>query len=169
MKTLSGALSAALGAAVQRPALLVQIGFGTVQRWTSASTMTWAGQTWSARDMRIDGLRVQALQVSGSLILGNADDVAGTLILAEGIQDKAITVWGYDAAATASGDVVWLATAVGASAQVDARAVRIALRHRCEFVASPRARVTPAAGFGHLLPAGTVLRINGQDLRLERN
>lgn len=169
MKTLSGALSAALGAAVQRPALLVQIGFSTVQRWTSAATMTWNAQTWSARDLRLEGLRVQALQVAGSLILGNADDVAGTLVLAEGIQDKAITIWGYDADATATGDVVWLASAVGASAQVDARAVRIALRHRSEFVHSPRARVTPAAGFTHLLPAGTVLRINGQDMRLERN
>ena len=168
MKTLSSALSAALGGPVQRPALLVQVGFSTVQRWTSAATLTWNALTWTARDMRIEGLRVQALQVAGTLVLGNADDVAGTLVLAEGVQDKAIAIYGYDAAATATADVVWLASAVGASAQVSTREVRIALRHRTEFVHSPRTYVTPAAGFTHLLPAGTVLRINGQDMRLER-
>jgi hypothetical protein len=46
--------------------------------------------------------------------------------------------------------------------------VRISLRHRSEFIASPRTYVNPQAGFTNLLPAGTVLRINGIDLRLDR-
>lgn len=168
MRTLSGALSAALGAAVQRPALLVQIAFASVQRWSSLGTVAWNGFTWTARDMALSALQVQALQVQGTLLLGNADGVAGGLVLGEGVQDRAVSIWGYDAAATALADVVWLADAVGAGAQVDATEVRIELRHRAEFQASPRTYVSAAAGFHQLLPAGTVLRINGQAMRLER-
>lgn len=168
MKTLSSALSAALGAPVQQPAILVQAGFSTVRRWSSFATTTWNGQTWTKEDIQLDQLQVGALRVSGTLVVGNNDDGIGALVLAEGVQDRAITIWGYDAAATALGDVVWLCTAVGASAQVGLRDVRIALRHRSEFMQAPRTFVGPAAGITGLLPAGAALRINGIDYVLER-
>lgn len=169
MKTLSSALSAALGAPVQQPVLLVEVYFGTVQRWSSQGTVTWSGHTWTARALRVENLLVQALRVSGTLVLDNADDAIGTLVLTEGVQDRRIVLWGGDAAAlTAPADGVWLGEAVGAAAEVTAREVRIALRHRTEFVTSPRTYVNAAAGFTHLLPAETVLRINGIDMRLER-
>jgi pSer/pThr/pTyr-binding forkhead associated (FHA) protein len=169
MRTLSSALSAALGAPVQRPAVLVEVGFFPVQRWSSHATVTWNGQTWTARDVRVDGLQVGALSVSGTLVLGNADDVAGTLALSQGVQDRTIRIWGYDAAATGLADVVpLLPEAVGATAQIGSREVRIGLRHRTEFVSSPRTFVNAAAGFTHLLPGGTVLRINGQAVKLDR-
>jgi hypothetical protein len=169
MKTLSSALSSALGAPVQRPALLVEAAFATTQRWSSMSNVTWNSQSWTARDMRVEGLAVQALRVSGTLVLGNADDAAGTLVLGEGVQDRLFRIWGYDAAATALADVVWLADAVGGSATVTPREVRIALRHRSEFVAAPRTLVTPAAGFNTTMAAPTIVRINGIDYRLERD
>lgn len=168
MLSLSSALSAALGGPVQQPAYLVQAAFTTVQRWSSHGTVTFGGNTFAQRDMTVEGLQVQALAVRGTLILGNADDVAGTLVLAEGTQDRAITIWGYDAGATASGDIVLLARAVGASADVGLADVRIALRHRSEFQQSPRTYCNAAAGFRTLLPAGTVLRINGLDIKLNR-
>lgn len=154
---------------MQQPGLLVEVGFDTVQRWSSRGTVTWNGQIWTGRDMRVDGLVVQPLRVSGTLVLGNADDVAGTLVLSQGVQDRPIVVYGFDAAAlSATDDAVWLCTAVGASAQVGTDDVRISLRHRSEFTQSPRTYVTAAAGFTQLLPADTVLRINGIDMRLER-
>lgn len=169
MKTLSGALSAALGAAVQKPALLVEMHFSTVQRWSSFATVPWNGQTWTARDMSVEGLTVQPFSVSGTLRLGNEDDAIGTLVLSQGVADKRIVIYGYDAAALSTvDDAVWLCDAVGASASVDERGVRIALRDSADFVQSPRTYVTPAAGFNHLLPANTVLRINGIDFRLDR-
>ena len=168
MRTLSSPLSSALAAAVQRPAILVSIGFSTVQRYSSADTLSWNGNTWTAANIRVDGLSVDALRVSGSLVIGNLDDAIGALILAQGIQDKAITIYGYDAAATATADVVWLASAVGASAQLSAREARITLRHKSEFTSGPRTYVNSAAGFTQLLPAGTTLRINGIDYKLER-
>jgi len=168
MLTLSSALSAALGGPVQRPAYLIQAAFNTVQRWSSHGTVTFGGHTYTPRDVTVEGLQVQALSIRGTLVLGNADDVAGTLVLAEGTQDRAITIWGYDAAATASGDIVLLARAVGASADVGPLEVRVALRHRSEFQQSPRTYCNAAAGFRTLLPAGTVLRINGLDIKLQR-
>lgn len=168
MRSLSSPLNTALAAPVQRPAILASIAFSSVQRYSSGGTLSWSGNTWTAADIRVEGLQVEALRVSGTLVIGNLDDAIGALILAQGIQDKAIVIYGYDAAATASGDVVWLCNAVGASCQLTHREARIALRHKSEFVGSPRTFVNSTAGFNQLLPAGTVLRINGIDMRLER-
>lgn len=169
MKTLTSALSSALGGPVQRPTFLVQVDFSVVQRWTSGASLFWNGQSWAARHMNVENLVVQALRVQGTLILGNEVDDAGTLVLGQGVKDRRIQIYGYDAAATADvDDIVWLCDAVGAAARIGPREVRIELRHRLEFVQSPRTYVEPAAGFNNLLPADTVLRINGIDMRLER-
>lgn len=168
MRSLSAALAAALGAPVQQPAFLVQVAFATTRRWSSFGTRTWNGQTWTKEAVALDGLAVDALRLRGTLTLGNADDVLGALVLAEGVQDRAVTVWGYDAAATATEDVVLLAEGVGAAAAVEEQTVRVALRDRTEFMQAPRTFVNAAAGFAQLLPAGTVLRINGIDWKLER-
>lgn len=168
MRSLSSPFSTALAAPVQRPGLLVSSGFSTVQRYSSGGTLSWNGNTWTAADVRVEGLSVDALRVSGTLVIGNLDDAIGALILAQGIQDKAITIYGFDAAATATADVVWLASAVGASAQLTHREARIALRHKSEFTHGPRTYVNAEAGFTQLLPAGTTLRINGIEMKLER-
>ncbi len=168
MRSLSSPLNTALAAPVQRPALLVSMAFASTQRWSSGATLSWNGFTWTGRELAVENLVVEALRVSGTLVLGNLDDAIGTLILSEGVQDKVITIYGYDAAATATADVVWLCTAVGARAQLTHRQARIALRHKCEFTAGPRTYVNGAAGFNWLQPAGTTLRINGIEMRLER-
>lgn len=168
MKTISSALSAALGAPVQQPALLVQAEFATVRRWSSFADIAAFGLSFTKEDVRLEDLDVGALRLQGTLTLGNADDVLGTLVMSEGVQDRAFTLWGYDAAAGATGDFVRLADAVGAGAQVGSGAVRIELRNRAEFMLAPRTYITAAAGFGPLLAAGTLLKINGQDFKLSR-
>lgn len=169
MRSLSTALSSAIGAAVQRPALLAEIAFSPVSRLTSGPALTWNGYDWTPAPMRVDNLVVGALQVSGTLVLDNSDGAIGATVLAQGVQDRAITLWGYDAAATGASDVVWLASAVGAGAQVEAREVRIALRHGAEFCMAPKVRVTAAAGFTQYLPAGRVLRLNGISYTVQRS
>jgi hypothetical protein len=169
MKSRSATLIAAQAGPMQRPGVLVEINFGTTRRWSSAGTVAWNGHTWTAKHLRVDNLLVQPLRVSGALVIGNEDDEIGTLVLSEGVQDRRIVLWGFDAAALADvADAVWLGEAVGGAVQVGAHEVRITLRHRTEFVESPRTYVNAAAGFNHMLPAGTVLRINGIDMRLER-
>jgi hypothetical protein len=168
MRTLSSSMATAVAAPVTRPGVLVSIAFSTTQRYSSAGTISWNGFTWTTANVKLENLAVDALQLSGTLVIGNHDDAIGALILAQGIQDKAITLYGIDATATATADVVWLATAVGASCELNEFEARIGLRHRSEFVASPRTYVNAAAGFNQLLPAGTTLRINGIDMKLER-
>jgi hypothetical protein len=93
---------------------LVQAEFDTVQRWSSHAAITWSGNTWASTPMVLDGLQVGALQIRGTLVLDNRDGAAGSLVLAQGVQDRVFRLWGFDAAATAAGDVVWLADAIGA-------------------------------------------------------
>lgn len=168
MRSLSGALSAALGAPVQQPAILVQVDFSTPRRWSSFATVTWNGFSWNKEDVRIDGLVVDPLRVRGTLVVGNADSVMAALVLSEDIADRRVQIWGYDAAATALADMVPLCDAVGARASIDDLQVSIDLRAATEFVQCPRTFVTEPAGFSALLPAGAVLKINGMDFRLER-
>ena len=168
MKTLSSPMYTAYAGAVQRPGYLVSIGFSPVQRYSSQGTVVWNGNTWTAADIKVEGLAVAALQVQGAVIIGNMDDAIGALILAQGVQDRAISIWGFDAAATGSADVQWLCDAVGASATLGTREARISLRHRAEYVSSPRTYVEPSAGFNIVQPAGAALRINGITYILER-
>lgn len=168
MRSISTALSTALNAPVQQPAIFVQAGFATVRRWSSFSTTTWNGQTWTLEDISVQDLRIDALRVSGTLIIGNADDAAGALVLTESPADVPITIWGYDAAATATADVVHLCDAVGAGARIESRGVSIALRSPSEFLLAPRQFVGPQTGFNTLLPAGNVISINGIAYKLER-
>ena len=167
MRSLSGPFTTALGAPVQQPALLVEFGFSSPRRWSSFATVTWNSLSWTKEAIAVENLMVSALQISGTLTVGNGDDVIGALILSEGATDKRIRIWGYDAAATAIGDVVLLCDAVGAVARIDPRAVTINLRAPNEFTLSPRTFVNAAAGFLKLLAAGTVLKINGINYVLE--
>jgi hypothetical protein len=167
MKTLSSALAAALGAPVQRPAVLVEIAFSPVKRWSSYADLTWSGQSWTKEDVSVESLQVGALGLSGVLRLGNGDGAMAALVLGQGVQDRAVRIWGYDAGATASGDVVWLADGVCAAAQIAPDAVRLSLRHAAEYTQAPRTFVT-ASAFSPLLPAGTVLKVNGQTYTLAR-
>jgi hypothetical protein len=166
MKTVPTGLAAAHASPVQRPGYLVEVHFSTVRRWSTQGAQLFGGHVWTDVDLQVQGLQVLPFSVSGTLALGNFDDGIGTAVLTEGVKDRLIQIYGFDAAAPT--DAVWLCSAVGASAQVGTRDVRISLRDPSEFIASPRTYVNAAAGFRHLLPSGTVLRINGIDMRLER-
>lgn len=168
MKSLTAALTAALGAPVQQPAALVQIAWSTVWRGTTGAPLTWNGFTWPRRDMDLEGLIVGALDLSGTLVLGNPDDLVGALLLNEGAADVGVQIWAYDAAATGTADVVLIAgAAIGTTYSLSEREARIALVHRARHLLGPRTWITPEA-FGPLLPAGATVRINGSDLTLDR-
>lgn len=165
MKSLSSTLATALGAPVTQPAVLVQIDFSTTQRWSSFATRTWGGHTWHRWPLALRNLVVQAYDLSGQLELDNRDDQAAALVLGEGITDRAITVWGYDAAAP--DDVVWLANAMAGGASVAHDRVVVELRHPCDSLMSPRTYIVPET-WGPTLPEAASLTINGQALQLDR-
>lgn len=168
MRTLSAALQSALGGPVQRPAWLVELGMSSTVRLSSYGNVSWNGQSWTAADLDVSGLKVGALQAAGALVFGNADDAFGALFLNEGPTDKTVKIWGYDAAATAANDPVQLLDAVGAGAQIGTREVRVGLRDAVEYRLGPRAIVAPEYGFHLLLPAGRTLMINGVSITLHQ-
>lgn len=165
MKALGSSIAAALGAAVQRPAILVSIAFSPIVRWTSNAQVTWSGATWETQDLDVRDLNVQAYELSGTLVIGNADGAAGALVIAQGATDRLITIWGYDAAAP--GDFVWLCDAIGGGCEVGSAEVTLQLRHPCEGLVSPRTFVN-TDDFGPCLPDGATVRINGKDMRIAR-
>lgn len=165
MKALGALLQAAFGRPVQSPAIYVQIGFSVTRRWSSFKDAQWNGFAWTARDMDVRDLEVQSYGLSGTLVLGNTDNVAGALALNEGFKDKPIVIWGYDASAPAEPE--WLCEAIGGGIQVAGSDVLVALRHPCDGLTSPRTYVNDPS-FGSCLPDGAVIRINGLDMRLER-
>lgn len=166
MKALGSSISAALGAPVQQPAVLVKVDFLTPRYWTSAGQpLNWSGQTWAPMALDVRDLQVQAYELSGQLVLANDDNLPAYLALVEGVNDRAITLWGYDAAAPT--DVVWLASALGGRATVDLEQVSIVLRHPCDGLVSPRNFVS-AGTFGPLLPQAAALTINGLPIRLDQ-
>lgn len=168
MRTLSAALQAAHAAPVQRPAWLVELSLSAPVRLSSYGTIGWDGQTWTAADVSVSGLRVGALEVTGALVFGNADDTFGAMVLNEGMTDKRVRIWGYDAAATGAADPVLVCDAVGAGAEISESRVRVGLRDACEYMVAPRAVVSPAYGFNVFIPAGRTLTINGMSYTLER-
>lgn len=170
MKTLSAALTTALGGAVQKPAFLVSIGWATPRYYSTHGTVSYDGQSWTATDIDVSRIGIEAARVSGTLRLGNADDVLGALVLNEGVSDKAIRIVGYDAGATATADFVELVRCVGGRATVATDRVEISLRDSNAYVYAPRTFITVAAGspFTQLMPAGSIVNINGQSYRLER-
>ncbi|MEG1971121.1 MAG: hypothetical protein RR101_13505 [Burkholderiaceae bacterium] len=168
MRTLTAALTSALGAPVTRPAFLVQIDFSTPRRWSTWANVMRGADWFYASDVRIEGLQVEAGRVRGSLVVGNLDNVIGALVLNEGVSDRRIRVWGDDAGADTAADLVLLADAVGGAAQIAPAQVAIALRANTEFLVAPRLLVGPAAGINTLVPAGAVIKIAGVEYRLER-
>lgn len=168
MKTLSSALTTALGGVLQQPAWLAYIGWSTPARLSSFSTVSYGGNSFVAADVDVSKVRVEGLRVAGALRLGNADDMFASLALNEGVAGKTVRIYGYDAqAAAADEDFVLLVDCVGGRATIDESQVSIELRPQTAYAYSPRSYVS-APAFTNVVPAGTSLTINGQTYKIER-
>jgi hypothetical protein len=142
--------------------------FSTPVRLSSSSGGTFFGESWVSAAVDVRNVRVDGMSVSGSISIGNADDLFAYSVLAEGAGGKAITIYGYDAGAVADNDFVRLVDCVGGEAEVDPDFIKIALRDSYEFTTTPRAYVNAASGFTYLIPAGKSIKVNGQTYTIER-
>ncbi len=173
MRSLDSALSTAYGYAVQKPAWLVEIAWAaSTSRLSGFATVTWSSQTWTVGHVDPRRLSASDLDVSGTLVIGNADDAIAALVLADGIAGRSIKVYGYDAGAVSGGTLaagvpVLVADCVGSRATIAADEVSIDLRPAAYKLTTPRQRVS-APTFSYLIAAGTRLTINGQTYILNR-
>ena len=169
MRALTAALLTELGLSVTRPGYLVQIGYSTVLRLSTMGTISWAGQTWAAANVKVSGISQDGNgAASGSLQLGNTDGAYGALVLTEGAADVPLTVWACYAGATASGDPVLLADCVADGAEIDAEKVTLTLApQKNGTLHSPRVFISKPT-FNFLQPAGTKIVAGGETFTLER-
>lgn len=170
MRTLSSALLTELGLTVTRPGYLVQIGFGTTLYLSTLGDISFMGQAWSGKDVKVSGINSDGSGgASGTLVLGNADGAYGALVLGEGASGIAVVVWACYAGATASGDPVQVFSGVTDGADIGPDKVTLQLvAQRNSVLYSPRVFISKPV-FNFLMPAGTKINIGGEVFVLERN
>jgi len=156
MRTLSAALLAALASTVTKPGFLVKIGFATPIYLSSRGAVTYDGHTYTAADIELTGLGADPKgDQRGTLRIGNTDLAIGVIILNEQNADWDITVYVFDAAATATADIVEIFNGTGNGAALDERWASIDLTSgstSTQFL--PAEYITAEQGFSFLPPAG---------------
>lgn len=171
MRSVSTPTGNAIAAATTAPAYLVQIGWSSVTRITSAdAALTWNSAVWVPADVGLTGIGSEsASRQSASLRLGNAQQEWSALALNEGVADVPVAIWAYDRSATAAGDPVLVFSGVGGRCSLDDNSVTIELAtQRAATLKSPRQRITRAAGYSLLPASGTVIRWGNERYVLRR-
>lgn len=170
MRTLAGATSTELAAAVTRPGYLIEIAFSTTVRLSSRSTVDWSGQTWAAADFSVSGLAADSASTAtdGTVSFGNADLSMSAYILGDGVAGRAINIWKFYGDAAPIGDPVLLFSGYGDDATIDDRGrASVSLQQaggRSLFC--PRTYITPESGFNWLPPQGQKITWNGETVVL---
>lgn len=170
MRTLSTPTLTEIVKTVTRPGYLVEIAFSTTVRISSRADVSWNNSTWLASDVQIDGIGSDGQgSQTGSLLLGNADNVFGALVLNEGVAGRAIKIWKFYEGAVAAADPVQVFGGWCDEAEIGLTEVRISLvSESLQSLLSPRRFINRASGFSHLPSAGAIINWGGQAYKLER-
>lgn len=166
MKTLTAATALEAAARIKRPLWLVQIDFAAPVRLCSWGDVAWNGHDWIGADLRVDLVESGPNgEQGGSIELGNTDLAWSALILAEGVADRPISIWGAYAGAIAADDPLHVFDGVGDDAEIGPDRCRISLS------SASAARIKSPREFGGdftlVQPAGTVVNFNGERYVLE--
>lgn len=171
MRAITPAADAALSATITQPIALVEVAFTPASRLSTRGDVSWGGHLWSG----VQRVAVSGLSADGSgsqsarLEVGNADRVFGTLVLGQGVADRAVRIWTGDAAALATDDMALAFDGVIASAEVTDDSVVMSLTAQgSRTLYAPRRFVGASAGFNRLIPAGTQIKIGSTTYTLER-
>lgn len=169
MRTLSTPTQTEVDKTSTSPGYLVEIGFSTTVRISSRADVSWNGSTWLASDVQIEGIGSDGQgSQTGSLTLGNTDNVFGALVLNEGVAGRAIKIWAFYEGAIAAADPVQVFSGWGDEAEIGLTEVRISLvSESLQSLISPRRFINKASGFNHLPSAGTIINWGGQAYKLE--
>ena len=108
--TLTGAMTAALGANISQPGLFLQLGFTTPLYYcdrAAGTSRAWNSLTWTEADFTVADYSIE-IGVMQKLTLSfvDASFVLTALLLAQTSSDKVVKLWYFDSAATATLDPV---------------------------------------------------------------
>lgn len=167
MRTLSGTLATELGLTITRPGYLVSIAFGTPLYLSTLGDLSFNGRTWVGADVKVSGLRTdEKSQQSGTISFGNMNLAYGSLVLNEGVADRAIEI--YSVWAGAPADAMLEFSGTGDSADVGERVTITLSQSKSRVLYSPRRFIGASTGFNTLLPNGTTIKIGQQSYILKR-
>lgn len=170
MRTLSTNTDAAVALPVTTPGYLIQFAWDTPEYYSTRSTVTWNSKTWTATNVRVDGLGASSQTAGGAtLTFGNADLAIGTLILSDGASGRAVSVWKfYGDSALSLTDPVALFSGVADEATIDdnGRATIRLVQAESTTLYCPRSFMTQAAGFNFLPADGQIVDWNDEIVRL---
>lgn len=171
-RTLTGAMTTAVGAPVTLPGYLVKIDFAAAVRLSSRGDVSWSSSTWAAWDVRITGLGIDGAKSSqtGRLILGNTDYTIGAMALSEGVAGRPVNVWKFYTEAPAAGDpvLVFSGVADGMTCEPDSGTVTLDLQQSGgATLYCPRTYINRASGHSFVPAVGTLVHWNGETYRLE--
>jgi hypothetical protein len=149
----------AVGSAHTRPGHFVYIDFSTPVRLCSRGDTVWQGQSWVGVGLSRPVYQGDANGIqSGRLTATALDASLLALCLGEGIADRAVRIWAFDAAALATSDPVLEFDGVGDSCTGDAQKVTFALAsERAGVLFAPNLLCIPGNGFNHLPQRGQVV------------
>ncbi len=169
MRTLSVNLQAQTAAAVTRPGYLVEMMFSTRLLLSSRGGLTWNGLYWSPRGLSVSGLSNSGSGgACGELRISNTDLLMSALVLGEGVSGRPIRIWQFYGDTPAADEALLVFEGLGDEAAVADDAVAIKLSPGAlRSLSAPRLRITPAAGFNHLTPPGTVILFGGGKITLK--
>lgn len=165
-KTLTATLTTATAQTVTQPGYLVELAFAVPLRLSTRGDQAWNGLPWTGGRLG----KVRATDGGGTVEIINTDLAAGALALNEGVADMPIRVWAFHTDNPDLADVVPVFDGVGDGVEIGDNIIRIKLAadgRRTSY--SPRRFVNAAAGFNHLLPAGSRISWGGEVFVLERN
>lgn len=161
-RSVSSPTSTAAAGPVTQPGYLVQIGFTSyTYRFSSRDDITWNSLSWVSNNLQVGALSEAPNGGAAlSVVIGNADRAFGAACLIEAPQEKPVSVWAFYEGAIATGDPVLIFSGV-VDGPVDITEQSVTLPLSSLNTATlfiPRVRVTPAAGFNRLSPAGRVIQ-----------
>lgn len=165
-KTLTPTLTTATAQTVTQPGYLVELNFSTVLRLSTRGDQSWNSLPWTGGRLG----KVRVTDGGGTVDVINTDLAAGALALNEGVADMPIRVWAFHTDNPDLADVVPVFYGVGDGVEIGDDAIRIRLAadgRRTSY--TPRRFVNAAAGFNHLLPAGSRISWGGEVFILERD
>lgn len=154
----------ALAGPVTQPGYLVELGFSTVLRLSTAGDVTWDGKTWVDADVRVDGLSAgESGQAAASLTLGNADGAFGVLLMSQTAIDIPVRIWSRSGGSSA---LEFSGVIDGAEIGLECRLPLLPVSS--VFGTAPRRVIGPSSGFNALIPAGSRIVMGTQTYVLER-
>lgn len=161
-RPVSGTTGTEIAKAITRPILLIELGFSSTLRYSSAGALTWNSLSWSSGAFRL------SMPGSGSwsVDLFNATYAVGQTVLAQGTAGKTARVYQlYGAGPYADADGEQLFEGEMGEAVISGTTVRIALKKRPPQ-RTPRLLATPPV-FNFLPAPGTVVRTAAGETVLE--